>query len=255
MQYWEILEIGNKLELFPLAQVQKEEKKVYLSKIQDILGFGELEILMPIEKGKMKLLPIGTRYIAYFYTNAGIIQGEWVIEKRRKEKDTGMYFLGIKLISRLAKKQRREYYRLECNQEVNYRVITGMEEVLRSKLRQEHFEDLTEKDRLEQELSEMERHMKWFSAVLLDISGGGLHVKAQKREAMEEHLLFRLSFYIDGVIEQIEVECQVILSENVIDESNMIELRCQYLHITSQKQEMIVKYIFDQQRKQRALSQ
>ena len=252
MQYWENLEVGNKLELFPLAQANKEQKKIYLSKIQDILGFGELGILMPMEKGKIKLLSIGARYVVCFYTNGGIIQGEWIVEKRWK--DAGMYFLGIKLISRLSKKQRREYYRLECNQEVTYRAISGMEEVLRSKLRQGHVKDPAEKDRLEQELSEMERNTKWLPALLLDISGGGLHVKIQKKEIVEEHLLFRLSLYMGGIIEQMDLECGVVSAENVINESNMIELRCQYLHITSQKREIIVKYIFDQQRKQRAFN-
>lgn len=253
MQYWENIEVGNKLELFPLAQINSEEKKIYLSKIQDILGFGELEIFMPMEQGKMKLLSIGTRYLVCFYTNGGIIQGECIVEKRWKE--AGIYFLGIKLISRLSKKQRREYYRLECNQEIKYRAISGMEEVLRSKLRQGHFKDPVEKDKLEQELSEMERNSKWLPALLLDISGGGLHVKTRKKEMMEEHLLFRLSLYMDGVIEQIDLECSVVAKENVVNESNLIELRCKYLHITNQTRELIVRYIFDQQRKRRAFSQ
>ena len=44
MQYLENLEAGNKIELIPLVQLQNPDKKVYLSKIQDIQENGEMEI-------------------------------------------------------------------------------------------------------------------------------------------------------------------------------------------------------------------
>lgn len=250
MQYWENLEIGNKLELFPLAQAQKEEKKVYLSKIQDIKKPGELEILMPIEKGKMKLLSLHTRYLACFYTKVGIIQGECIIQKRYKENT--MYFLGIQLISHLSKKQRREYYRLECNQEVHYRIISESEEFIRKKLRDNQWKDSKEKEQVEKELSDIEQKAEWIPAILLDISGGGLHVKTAKKETIEKHLLFHIKFYMEDITE-FDLECQVVFIENIVNELKMVELRCQYLHITNQTREIIIKYIFDQQRKQRAI--
>lgn len=252
MQYQENLETGNKIELVPSAQAQSETKKIYLSKIQDIMEDGKLEILMPMEKGKLILLSVGNRYLVSFYTKAGIFQGEYIIEKRYR--DQSRVLLLLKPNSRLAKKQRREYYRLECHQEVSFRVITGSETVLRERIKNESFRDLEEKENYVNYILDIEHEAEWIPAIMLDISGGGIHIKTKKQESLEKHLMFRVSLYIQGEIRQLDLECYVVSVSDVANETGMLELRCQFINIIHQKQEMIVKYIFDQQRKQRALN-
>lgn len=251
MQYLENLEAGDKIELIPLAQQQNSDGKIYLSKIQDIQENGEMEILMPMEKGKIILLMVNSRYMVRFYTRSGIFQGECIITKRYR--DEKKFFLGIQLLSRLTKKQRREYYRLECSQEVEFRVMTGTEAAVREKIRNNRFEDPKEKERYVNYILDLDQKAEWIPANMMDISGGGIRVKTQKREDMEKHLMFRVNLYAEGQIKQVELECYAVSIENMMNEPRMMEMRCRFTHITNQKQEMIVKYIFEQQRKQRAL--
>ncbi len=253
MQYWENIEVGNKLELYPLAQNPGKQGRLYLSQVQDILGGGELEILMPMEKGKTLLLPKDMKFIVTFYTSGGMYQGECIVKDRYR---TGTIFLlVIQLLSRLSKKQRREFFRLDCRQEVGYRPIDNKEAILREKIRIDRFNSPEEKEECVNQLWDLEEKAEWIPAVMLDISGGGVRLRTRKRENMEDYLMLRMRLYIEGQMKEIDLEVSVVSRANVVNESQMIELRCKYLNITSQRQEMIVRYIFEEQRKMRAVKQ
>ena len=60
--------IGNKIELVRLDQVIRNEqnKKVYVSKIYDILDQDKLQIAMPIFEGRIVPLDLDERYTACF---------------------------------------------------------------------------------------------------------------------------------------------------------------------------------------------
>lgn len=251
MQYWENLDAGNKIELLPLAQPKHGDRKVYLSKIQDLQENGEIEILMPMENGKIIPLPVKARYMVSFYTQAGIFQGECMVIKRYR--DQTKFFLVMKLQSKLAKKQRREYYRLECNQEVLFRTMTGEETLIREKIRNNRFETPEEKEKCINDILDLDQEAEWTPAFMVDISGGGIRVKTKKIEEIGKHFMFRIYLYPEGNKKQIDLECYMLSVEGLPDELSMMEMRCRFVHITDQKREMIVRYIFEQQRKQRAL--
>ena len=64
--------IGNKIELVRLDQVIRNEqnKKVYVSKIYDILDQDKLQIAMPIFEGRIVPLDLDERYTACFLYRA-----------------------------------------------------------------------------------------------------------------------------------------------------------------------------------------
>ena len=55
------VKIGDKVELRPLHRASlkegEQEQKVYISKINQILGEDKIEIMMPIEQSRIVLLP------------------------------------------------------------------------------------------------------------------------------------------------------------------------------------------------------
>ena len=72
------VEPGDKLELVLLEHGKNKDdesgKRVYLSKVNDILSEDRLEILMPIEKTKLILLPVDAEYDMAIYSKNGLYQ-------------------------------------------------------------------------------------------------------------------------------------------------------------------------------------
>ena len=69
---------GDKVEVQAVERVkfadEGEKKKVYASMVSDILSDDQLEIVMPMEKSKLILLPVNAEYDVYFYTESGLYQ-------------------------------------------------------------------------------------------------------------------------------------------------------------------------------------
>jgi len=69
---------GNKVEIRKTARQklsgEKPKVKVYLSQVYDILSEDRIEIIMPTEKTKIVLLPVGAEYDLHFYSTNGVYQ-------------------------------------------------------------------------------------------------------------------------------------------------------------------------------------
>ena len=63
----EIQEIGRKK-----LSDQTEQKKTYQTKVVDIISEDRIEVLMPMEKTKLILLPVNAQFDLYFYTSSEI---------------------------------------------------------------------------------------------------------------------------------------------------------------------------------------
>ena len=105
----ELTQVGGKVRL---AEDGSELRKQYYTKISAITSEDTLELLMPMEKTKLILLPIDAEYNVVVYTEGGLFQCfARVIDRYKAD---GMFFLAIELTSNLRKYQRREYYRFSC---------------------------------------------------------------------------------------------------------------------------------------------
>ncbi|MBR6302371.1 MAG: flagellar brake protein, partial [Lachnospiraceae bacterium] len=105
----ELTQVGGKVRL---AEDGSELRKQYYTKISAITSEDTLELLMPMEKTKLILLPIDAEYNVVVYTEGGLYQCfARVIDRYKAD---GMFFLAIELTSNLRKYQRREYYRFSC---------------------------------------------------------------------------------------------------------------------------------------------
>ena len=149
---------GDKIDLQAVERGNAEnkgEQKTYYSSVYEILSEDTLEIMMPMEKTKLILLPVDGEYDVIFYSKTGLFQCMARVIDRYKR--SNVYILVIELISNLRKYQRREYYRFSCALDVNTRVLA------------------------DEEIKAAEHHQKYLvpglplkRSIIVDISGGGI---------------------------------------------------------------------------------
>ena len=107
---------GDRVELTPNTRQKLNddgmaEKKIYLSKVCDIISEERLEIVMPMEKTKLVLLPVDGEYEICFYTKSGIFQcGARVVDRYKSD---GIYLLLFEVTSNLRKNPEEIGY--SCN--------------------------------------------------------------------------------------------------------------------------------------------
>lgn len=243
-----IVNVGDKIDIRILQQVNQEKEtgvmtKAYKSSVQDIKPNGLFEIGMPMYGGKMVLLSTGIRYEIIFYTRNGLYRCTAQVKERYKT--DSLYMLLIEPKSPLEKFQRREYFRFECAMDMEYAMITEEEAKIEDieELKQHHKEQFPE--------DEMQK------GIAVDLSGGGIRFVGEKEGQKGEFLLISIFLRCIDVNHQLEVAGRV-LSCKVLDKVSgnkrgpkKYEYRVQFLTREQRKREIIIKYIFEQERKNR----
>ncbi len=230
------ISIGNKIELVKLDDIIRNEKnrKVYVSKIYDILPGNKLQIAMPIYEGKIVPLSVSDKYSACFYTNKGLLQCNVIVAARYKEGN--MFFLEVLILGELEKVQRRQFYRYSCMLNAKIRVVsdeeyeTGVPDV-----------DVISEDDLE-----------WNDAKLLDISGGG--AKIIQKYFLDKNEVVKIKFIlaVEGYVFRFSLFARVLSSTHMQNRSELVEQRLEFLKITKDERDNIIKYIFECERRNRA---
>ena len=229
--------LGQRVELESVTRIitdgePQQLKKVYSSKVFDILSEERLEILMPYEQRKLVLLPLDSEYTMYFYVENGIFECSARIVDRYKTSNT--FILVVELLTPLRKYQRREYYRHNCALALVTREISKEELSL-----------------LEAPIVEFNHELPVERSVIVDISGGGLRFIAGQR--YKEGTLLYCKYSLSGGEEQKEYEIagKVLHVMPVEKRPGYFEHRIQYYNIDNRKREEIIRYIFEQERRNR----
>ena len=208
--------IGNKIELVRLDQVIRNEqnKKVYVSKIYDILDQDKLQRARPIFEGRIVPLDLAERYTACFY------------------KSGNLFFLDIKLLGALEKVQRRQFYRYDCLIDAQIRVVSD-----------EEYDTGIPDD-----ISVPEDALPWQPARIVDISGGGLRLNQRTNIERNEVVKVKFMVSIVGEILQFNLFARILSSTPVRERSDMFEQRMEFLKITQDERDKIVRFIFESER-------
>lgn len=216
------------------AQDKAELKKIYRTKVFDVLSEDQLEIMMPIEKGKVILLPVDGQFDLCFYTAKGLYQCYARILDRYKSNN--VYIVVAELTSNLKKRQRREFYRLDCALEVRFRELEK-EEV--DAVEQGFFRPKPTNPAL----------LK--TGIVADISGGGVRFTAESR--YEAGTLLYCTYTLAGRVmeKQYHLVGRVLRSHELEKRPGVFENRIQYVNIDVDDREEIIKYIFEEERRQR----
>lgn len=229
---------GNKIDIQAVTETtdqpedELEKKKVYQTRVYDILSEDRLEIYMPMEKTKLILLPVDVEYDLHFYTPAGLYQCFARVVDRYKSGET--YILLMELTSNLRKHQRREYYRLSCALEMNARAL-----------------EKEEVQSVEKKSPYLVPGLPLTRSIIVDISGGGIRFVGDYAYKPESLIYCKYHLMIDGNFKEYTLVAKIIAVRELEDKPGVYEHRAQYINIDSIDREEIIKYIFEEDRKNR----
>lgn len=209
-----------------------EKRKLYQTQVLDVLSEDRFEVRMPMEQSKLILLPVNAEYEVYFYTSMGVYQCLANVVDRYKTET--QFVLLMELASSLSKFQRREYYRLSCALDMDARP-----------LEEEEIEALGQQKEFLSERRLLERH------VIVDISGGGIRFVGDCAYEPETMIYCRYKLERGGKIKEYELIAKVLMVKKLEDKPGFYEHRARYINIDTAKREEIIRFIFEQERKNR----
>jgi c-di-GMP-binding flagellar brake protein YcgR len=147
-----------------------------------------------------------------------------------------MYILIAELTSNLHKFQRREYYRFNCLVDVETRLLSD-----------------DETKSVEGGKPEIDYAAPMIDGVIVDISGGGARflTTAPLIEGRKIILKFKLS--IMDVDRPFLLLANILYSKKIENRPGHFENRVKYEYISNSTREEIIRYIFDEERKNRKM--
>jgi c-di-GMP-binding flagellar brake protein YcgR len=155
----------------------------------------------------------------------------------------------VKLTSDLEKFQRRQYYRLECVHEIEYRVVTREEEILENRLRQDDFRNTEERSECRKRLKQL--NLEWQKASIIDLSGGGARFNSRISHQPGEKIRIRFDFILGKELKKLLISAKIISSTKLMNRTGIYEQRAEFKDNGKVDREDLIKYIFEQDRKRR----
>lgn len=211
-------------------------QKIYGTKIYEIVTEDTLEVLMPMEQGKLILLPVEQEFDAVFYAQNSLYQ--CVVRVIDRYKSNNVYILLLELQSNLRKYQRREYYRFSCVLEMDSR---NLEE-----------QELEELEKVGSELSlNLKPGLPLRRSVIVDISGGGLRFVSTEMYDVDSFIFCTYTLIINGEKKKYDIVGRVLAVKEMENRKGNYEHRVQYHNMSSDTREEIIRYIFEEERKSR----
>lgn len=223
---------GNKVEIGTL-EWDKESPRSYESRIYDILSESQMEVMMPMEKTRLILLPVDQEYNLVVYSENGLFQCLAKVIDRYKSNQA--YILVMEMTSNLRKYQRREYYRFSCALEMCSR-----------NLEEKEIQAIEEKSPYS-----LTPGLPLKRSVIVDISGGGLRFHSSQRYEPDSMIYISYHLAVGGRKKEYELVGKVLSAQELEKRPGIYEHRVQYVDIDEDIREEIIKYIFEEERKSR----
>ncbi len=232
-----LLSPGDKIDIRGVERLRgdgpEDNKKIYYSQVHDILSSDRMEIVMPTEQTKLVLLPVDGVYDLVIYTQGIIYQCFARIVDRYKSNN--MYLLAVELTSNIRKYQRREFYRFSCALEMSVRLL-----------------DEDETNSVEQnEKTELKRELPAGKAVIVDISGGGLRFISSTLYEADSLVYCKYNLFISGALKEFNIAGKILNVKPMENRKGVYEHRVKYIGLEVEKREEIIRYIFQEERKNR----
>lgn len=226
----EIIAVGNKIEMELLVNgepiTDKEKRRTLLCRIMDLPGVSLIRVTMPFHEGRIVPLAIGDQYQVTVLSQKGIYSCPCVVVRRLKEGN--LFLADMEMQAALKKVQRREFFRHECRLPAQYRIVANAEE----------------------ELSEAElESQEWKKGVILDISGGGVRLISEYKEEAKQLIQVRFPMTVEGEKKECFQYGQLLTSIPNTNNKILYEQRIEFERIGDKEREVIIRYIFDEERK------
>ncbi len=241
-----VFDIGNKIEITPVRSAFSSDKntKKYSSQILDYDEVRTAKISAPLHDGRIVPMREGEDIDLCFFTKAGLYQCRGRVKKRYN--DGKVAVLDVLFVSDPQKFQRRKFYRLECTFEINYRRFSKEEIKLREEI--ESAKRLGNNSLLEECKKKLDEIPElWSSATITNLSGGG--VKFHLKEVLDrgEPIELAIPLSLQKGVLPMKVMAHVIDCERSLD--SKCDARCEFDGVTNNEREVIVKYVFEEQRR------
>lgn len=245
----DILTIGGKIEIKQIDGLGRPlaRANTYVSQLTDCIDNNVIQIAAPMKYGRVVLPHVGESYNLCFYTKSGLYQCNCVILRDLRENNT--ILVEARLTTDLEKFQRRQYYRLDCVHEIYYRPVSEEEEELLTKLDKNDYINEVERNQYRKRLSELDQ--TWNKAAIVDLSGGGARFNSEKRHYEGEKVRIKLELDLNGRLQMMNLRAVIISSDRILNQVGIYENRAEFNNIDKREREILIQYIFDQERKRR----
>lgn len=230
------IKIGDKLDLETIennsASETLNEKRQYRSVVYDIVSEDQIKIAMPMEQGRVILLPVDGEYSLCFYSQAGLFQCLARVVNRYKSEN--VFVLLMELTTDLSKYQRREYYRLNCVLDMKSRELSE-----------------SEVSNMIERVQFLDTDITFNNGIMVDISGGGARFISRVKYPKNTNIMFVFNLYVSGKLAEYKLIGKVLYSEELAGKEGTFEHRVQFVNIVNEDRESIIRYIFEEERKKR----
>lgn len=243
----DVVAIGDKVELMIMDRNEDLEKRTYKSKVLDFPDYTSVIITMPIIKGRVIPLSVGDKYSLRFFSQTGLYECKGVITDRSN--DDKIYVLTVEFTSALEKYQRRQFFRLNCVLDLDYYIATEAELTLRYKLKQNIFKNPEDKQACLDALEQCKK--EWLMGIVVDLSGGGARLMSESVHEVGNYMQMRVQFGSKVKIKADYLTGIIISAEKMVNRAGFYEYRVQFRELLKEDREAIIKYIFEEEIKQR----
>jgi c-di-GMP-binding flagellar brake protein YcgR len=209
------VQLGDKIEITKKTILDRNET-TYNSFVQEINGENQLVVTSPIVGGRLIPLELDRTYFISVYTGRGLYRGEAVVVDRSKENH--LYLATFKLKTAMKKFQRRQYYRLDCL--LNFYYKDDDKEI-------------------------------WNEGIIKDISGGGIRFASKYNFEDDSHIECHVQLNFQNETTHLYVPGQIIDSVKSEMDRTMYETRVAFGEMSGETREVIIKFIFEEERKRR----
>lgn len=252
-----ILSTGDKVTIIITQQYAQEQNggekaQRYLSSIYDVKEDGTLVMDIPVLQRRLVTLSTGLRYTFIFTVEDRSHDKSFYIsegEITNRYHQGNFFLMDARLSVPLKKFQRREYYRLECSLK-SIGVALG-----------DDFDPKQIIDAGQFLLDHIRDGYQVAHGTISNISGGGALLLTNEDFRDAKYILMRVIFYSDDDEEHHNDEDDTmellakILEKTYNENSKKYSYRLMFVFKNPRFRERIIKYVFDEQRRQRKKEQ
>jgi len=211
------LSIGLKLELQLFAKDGKKMYRSFASELEWVEDNNIIHIAAPIYEGRVYPVLVGTEIAVSFIKDNNFY--EFTAKVIDRESKNNLAMLKVQALSNIVKIQRREFFRIDINLPVKYRVIDSVD---------------------------MKSNEEYIETITRDLSGGGLCMRLKEPIEIDKYLDCEL--FISNKVKFIGKVVRLI-KYDVLHGPYKYEIGVSFEKIDDAVREKIISYIFQEQRK------
>jgi len=221
--------IGTKLEFSLIHSTGQKSDFSHVSQLLDIVDESNIVMACPIHGSQLVPIPVGTKIeVVFIHEKRSVISFEGTVTGR-SDKDN-VAAMQVHIESEISRIQRRQFFRLECLLDVQYRLLS------------DDSEDISNFNN-----EDSGKKVEYKKAVTSDLSGSGVCIVTD--ESIPKDSIIEICIFLDekNVVKAI---ARLIRSSAVqIEKGTKYKNGLHFVNISKTDRNRIIKYVFAQQRK------